>query len=153
MGFDKFLDLLEKKQLYLPQVCQFEVDDKFEGKYTRLVYELAEGISIEGQGAQGGENWTFKKNDFYRKLTYIHCWTLVSDDACDESVALWKLYGKQDNSVAIETTVQHLRDELIKNRFVGTVNVEGARLPVDALLSLTGVSVRTEVSHFHAALS
>lgn len=52
-----------------------------------------------------------------RQWTYINCWHMNEY----ESAAMWKLYAKGDEAVAIQTTYKNVIDSLPDNVFVGLV--------------------------------
>lgn len=100
MSFEKFMDILFRKTIYIPRADRFE--DRFEGSYSKLIYEISKGITI-GSSNQG----ILQNTTTLLESSFVSCWTL-----CEfENMALWKLYGG-NNSIAIETTVGQLADEL-----------------------------------------
>jgi len=95
----KFIDLLKNQSLYLCRADLFQ--DKFEGSFTP---------SLRGaiDEAYKTNNIDFNYEKFKRELregVYVNCWSLGVHD----NMALWKLYGKSDASVAVTTTVSRLR--------------------------------------------
>jgi hypothetical protein len=99
------MDLIQCDRIY---VCRADIlEDKYEGHYTRQIYDIARGISIIQKG-NADNTEIIKKREKWRKMTYINCWTR----SCSDNVALWKIYGGTKNSVAIETTEECLEREL-----------------------------------------
>ena len=105
MSFDKLMDLIQFDRIYLSRADILE--DKFEGHYTRLIYDIAQGVSIISNGVADNTG-ILKTREKWRKMTYINCWTRSFSD----NIALWKIYGGTKNSVAIETTEECLEQEL-----------------------------------------
>lgn len=112
MSFEKFMDLIQFDRIYL---CRADIlEDKFEGHFTRLIYDVAQGISIISNGVADNTG-IIKTREKWRKMTYVNCWTQSSSD----NMALWKIYGGTKNSVAIETTAECLEQELRKGSMDG----------------------------------
>jgi hypothetical protein len=105
MSFEKLMDLIQFDRIYL---CRADIlEDKFEGHYTRLIYDIAQSMSVASNGVS--DNTGIRKaREKWRKMTYINCWTR----SCSDNIALWKIYGGTKNSVAIETTKECLEQEL-----------------------------------------
>jgi len=101
---NKFLSLIEKKELYLARADSFP--DIFEGEYISQVYEFCRSLfsPIEGESQNPIEN--LRENvERCKGNTFISCWSL--DEF--ESDALWKLYGNGNGSIAIKTTVKKFK--------------------------------------------
>jgi hypothetical protein len=108
MDLAKFIDLLESESLYLCRADKFS--DKFEGSFTQSVKELIET-------AYKDNNIQYTYNEFKNKLrerVYINCW----HKSIDDSMAMWGLYGKQTNALAITTTVGRLNNEIINSDYI-----------------------------------
>ena len=101
------MDLLENSSIFLTRADKFE--DKFEGSFTRSIKKLIE-MSYE----ENNVDFTYDQfKSGLRKGVFINCWHLGTN----ESMAMWKLYGKSSNAVAITTTVGKLANELeVHNR-------------------------------------
>lgn len=104
MDFSKFLYLINRKELYFSRADCF--DDKFEGYYTRLLYEISKGISIEANGESSNKG-LYEYTKTIRESAYVSCWMRSQH----ESMAHWEIYGGK-NSVAILTTVGKLKAQL-----------------------------------------
>lgn len=100
----KFVDLLRTKKLYFRRSDLLE--DKFEGSFTPKLDAAIREAYTTSANTEAYE--TFRKS--FRRCTYINCWT----QSLDDNMALWKLYGQSNNSVAITTTVHKLENELAK---------------------------------------
>jgi hypothetical protein len=98
LDLPKLIDLLRTGELFLGQASRFE--DRLEGT-------LPEGIrrsirNTEGLVAQHGDPTEWERKN--RERTYLGCWSLGAKD----NMALWKLYGRTNESVAITTTVESM---------------------------------------------
>ena len=113
LDLPKFIDLLRTQSLYLRRADLFQ--DKFEGSFTpSLKAAIEEAYNIHKTDFSYEK---FKKE--LREGVYVNCWSLGVND----NMALWELYGKSDASVAITTTVGHLRKELATSSLPGTTSV------------------------------
>lgn len=111
MSLSKFLQLLQGKALYLARADQFE--DPFEGtkSYQDIKAEKESILNIEGVDKDAVEvlfsdrinKWT---RDSLQKQAYISCWYRNES----ESEAMWKLYGLNNEGIAIRTTYAKLKD-------------------------------------------
>lgn len=100
----KFLDFIHGKTLFFARGDGFE--DKFEGAFTQSVEHAI-------QQAYDANNINFTCAEFGKKLrerVFVNCWHASQDD----SMAMWKLYGGSNCSVAITTTVGQLRETLAR---------------------------------------
>lgn len=84
------IDLLQSKKLHFTRADLFE--DKFEGNTAKEIYR-----EVLGQ-----EKYDLKESDFEmnHRSNYVSCW----HKAISESVAMWRLYGRDNSAVAIVTT-------------------------------------------------
>lgn len=105
----KFIDLLRTQKLYLRRADL--LDDRYEGSFTPKV---GEAIREAFDASESEMTYEVFKNNF-RRSSYINCWTASLHD----NMALWQIYGKSNNSVAITTTVGRLESELLKNNADG----------------------------------
>lgn len=102
LDMPRFISFLKSSSLYLCRSDLFQ--DKFEGSFTVSVKE-----AIRNAYKKNRMNYTYEKfKKELREGVFINCWSLGADD----NMALWKLYGKTDDSVAITTTVSKLSDAL-----------------------------------------
>src|SRR5215470_12532868 len=114
MDFTKFVAMLEAKALYFARADR--LGDSFEGSYSRAnmigrpeVYK--DKIPEEGL------------REIARIFSWMPKWTFISSWHLNEreSAAMWKLYTRTDESIAIESTFAALRDCLPNNVFLGLV--------------------------------
>lgn len=123
MSFTKFVSLLEKKALFFSR--SDKLGDNFEGSNTQSNMELRkEQIEKDFHGlfpnidiAQA-RSVTVKD---LRQFIFINCWNL-SDY---ESASLWRLYGENNQGIAIQSTFERLKicfsSEAHDSVFIGKV--------------------------------
>jgi hypothetical protein len=104
---EKFFKLLDERALFLPNTDLLP-DDPKEGSYpdaNRIVrdklWEELEVSEEQRQIIEGHSRWN-------KHLTFVSCWHL-SDH---ESNALWKIYGKTEKAIVIQSTFGRLRATL-----------------------------------------
>lgn len=118
MDFTKFVSLLDKGALYFAHPETFE--DPYEGEYTRPTLEqinenalrVLPDVRFEGVDPDAIEPL---RREMYRKTIemrqdnpLINCWCINPG----ESAAMWKLYCKSDEGIAIESTFQKMIEGL-----------------------------------------
>lgn len=99
MDFSKFVDLLDSYCLYFSRLSILRQLDPYEGSLVPFDYryEKGETSKIVKELDEGLSNDTF-----------VNCWCL-SDV---ESAALWKLFSKNDEGIAIKSTVARLQESI-----------------------------------------
>ncbi len=117
MDFTQFVSLASSRSLFFCRADLFK--DPFEGSYAKanvaLRPQVYKEMSIEALGKMFEEIAWFSKR--IREWTYINCWHASEY----ESAAMWDLYAKTSEAVAIETTYQRLIKVLPKNALLGLV--------------------------------
>jgi hypothetical protein len=114
LDMPRFISFLKTSSLYL---CRSDLfSDNFEGSFTLSVKEAISNAYRKNQIEYTYEK--FKKE--LREGVFINCWSLGIDD----NMALWKLYGKTDDCVAITTTVEKLKAALDKFRGLGQLSLK-----------------------------
>ena len=111
MDFTKFVSLINSRQLYFTRSDKF--DDPFEGSLPRMNVEDRQSF-FNSDESQGDPNIIGR---FRKKLTEyiaINCWHMNEY----ESAAMWKLYLKSDEGIAIQSTYSRLRQSLIDNEAI-----------------------------------
>ena len=106
MDFAKFIRLIHNKKLHFPRADCF--DDKYEGYYTKQLYEMSKNSTIEANGKSSSKG-LYELTEIIRKSSYVSCWMKSQH----ESMAHWDIYGEK-NSVAIKTSVGELKKQLNK---------------------------------------
>jgi hypothetical protein len=111
LDFTKFLDLLETKTLFFPRADRFE--DRFEGSYPRMnvvsrpeVF-LERGFSPTVAKELAASMPTLAKA--MRRYTAISCWHMNPF----ESVAMWRLYLKNNEGIAIQPNYSRLVQQFL----------------------------------------
>ena len=107
MDFTKFLNILENKALFFTRADKFE--DPLEGTYSRY------NSSVRGNVYKDQYNFDCslterisaalsQANQQCRPYTCVNCWHINSF----ESEAMWKLYLKSNEGIAIQSSYQRL---------------------------------------------
>ncbi len=95
----KFLDLVHNQSLFFVRGDQFE--DKFEGAFTESIKEAIDSAYFANAIEFTSEEFKTK----LRERVFLNSWHKSPDD----SMAMWRIYGGSDKSLAITTTVEKLR--------------------------------------------
>ena len=117
MDFTKFVSMLEQKALYL---CRADLlGDPFEGSIPRQTLEafreaLAQGQTPNEQVTQMLQSQSEFRRGF-RKEVYLNCWH-ASDV---ESAAMWNLYSKSSEAIAIQSTFGSLFNSIESDEKTG----------------------------------
>jgi hypothetical protein len=93
MDFTKFVSLLDREALFF--VRSDKLLDPYEGFYPKA-----------NDDCFGSANATQKFSEANRKETYINCWHMNDH----ESAAMWKVFLKSDEGIAIQSTFARLRE-------------------------------------------
>jgi len=101
---DKLFHLLESSSLYFCRADYFQEDDVFEGSYPRLEYEYQ-------CKRDDGKETSRRLYEIASKDTFINCWHLSEY----ESLAMWKLYAKDEKGIAIQTNLINFKDSFEKS--------------------------------------
>jgi hypothetical protein len=104
MDFTKYVSLLESQALYFARIDLLE--DRFEGSITPAT--LRARNEFLGQAGEVKLKFLTDKIGELRRFTYVNCWHMNMY----ESLAMWKLYSKSNESVCVQTTYGALRDTL-----------------------------------------
>lgn len=119
MDFTKFVSLINTQKLYFTRADIFK--DPFEGswplKNIELRKKLYTGRTKSGQKMSNDE--VSKMIESYKLHNAINCWHANEY----ESSAMWSLYLKCDEGVAIQTTYNRLKESIIDNEKVFLGNV------------------------------
>jgi len=158
MDFTKFVALLETRALYFTSLQRLSEFDPNEGLYTRANLAYAKSFqalqydAIPQEARQPGTPYADKATfDAYkefpfishnwgkaqRSITYVNCW----HESSYESAAMWKVYLKSDEGIAIQSTVDRLKESISKYQdfevFIGEViyvDFDSFTIPGDNLL-------------------
>lgn len=129
MNVSQFLNLLTTASIWLSRADVLQKSDPFEGRVPiaqrnaeRAYYHhinWADVRDIHGslyftqtQRAQRQIEMSEQMAENQKFHTYINCWNIEPV----ENAAMWKVYGKEHNAVAIKTTLGRLRSALGNNK-------------------------------------
>ena len=108
LEFTKFVSLLDRRALFFARADK--MPDPFEGSYSKANVKLRRGLykdlPKEALDRMLGSVAGFSRK--IRRFTLLNCWH-ISDN---ESAAMWRLYLKSDEGVAIRSTFRRLADSL-----------------------------------------
>lgn len=100
MDITKFLALIESEALYFPRADK--LGDPFEGSYT---------IRALADRNDGGKNYS-KWYENLKTTVLINCWHMNEH----ESEAMWKLYLKSNEGIAVQSTYNRLVESLSRDK-------------------------------------
>ncbi len=110
MNSKKFMDLIQSSHLYLRRIDKFE--DPHEGYITEQFktalsknFEVLEKLDVDTRRQKENE---FRAQALLPMYSYANCWYVDEH----ESDKMWQNYGKEKNSIAIQTTVKKLFDSI-----------------------------------------
>jgi hypothetical protein len=105
LDLSKFLDLLFCRQLFMSRSDKFE--DQYEGTFSEPTFEEIKKIA--------GDNPDFLKSyKSHRKNVVISSWHINEY----ESYAMWQIFTKNNEGLAIQSTIGRLQDALLpENRY------------------------------------
>ena len=105
MDLARLVSLLETKAIWLARADTFR--DKHEGRFPdemRTLMEKAyEGFRVDDPSPVKDAS---DFQDYMLKNTFISCW----HKNIDENMAMWEIYGRDTNAIAVQTTVARVRD-------------------------------------------
>ena len=108
MDFTKFVDLLATESLFFCRSDKF--NDPFEGSVPTKHYERRlEEIKNEFDDFEHEKKMFEKIGQEYKKYVFVNCW----HRNINESAALWKLYLKSNEGIAINSTRHWLSGSLV----------------------------------------
>lgn len=129
MDFTKLVNLISTQSLYFCRSDKFK--DVFEGKVFGLdkKYDFLNNTDYPGEDVKDAilkDAWGYDKavmeySELQRKNTFVNCWHLNEY----ESAAMWDLYLKSNEGIAVQTTFEKLKKSLEvceEGIFVGKVN-------------------------------
>jgi hypothetical protein len=138
MDFTKFFSLIRTGKLYFPSAWQLREQDPFEGSLNAF-HAKYQGVGVVGGGQDktwfaerdvapegwGEKEWKFTNKIMtearreIRKYTYINSWHMSEH----ESFAMWKLYDRSSNGLAVVTNFEKLCASLVYGKpiYVGCV--------------------------------
>ncbi len=122
MDFTQLVSLFDSRHLFFTRADKFE--DPFEGSWPRINV-LARQLIPDNTPVEGRESFAKvmasmgEINKKWPKYNAINCWHMNEH----ESAAMWKLYLKSDEGVAVQSTYHKLRSAITDDEkvFVGVV--------------------------------
>ena len=113
MDLSKFLDLLLSRRLFMARSDKFE--DQYEGTFSEPTFEEMKKLSVDNP-----EFLRYYKS--HREKVVVSSWHINEY----ESYAMWQIFTKTNEGLAICSTVEKLRDalapETATEQFIGEVN-------------------------------
>lgn len=123
LDFTKFVSLIDTSRLFFTRGDKF--DDPFEGSWPQLNVEARKVVPDDIP--EDGRKKYFEAmqiignvNKHWPRFVAINCWHANEY----ESAAMWKLYLKSDEGIAIQSTYAKLKKAIIDDEtvFIGKVN-------------------------------
>lgn len=135
MDFTKYLALLESSALYFTRIDL--LGDPFEGSWSAKSDKALERLFLPGhltnEQIERFRSLYEQNRRLFRKSTFVSCWYMADY----ESAAMWRLYAKTDEAIAIATTYRRLADALPADVLIGMVNYidyDKVMFPIDNIL-------------------
>jgi hypothetical protein len=150
LSLDKLVDLLSTSELFFTPLATFAKTDPFEGYlpsvafdahasiFRRYVHDLelshqqvAEHRNKQGYPLTNAERETLQASledlrstlrrllPAIAKTTLVNCWHASES----ESEAMWRLYAENGKAVAVETTLDALKESIQKRELSGVVHI------------------------------
>jgi hypothetical protein len=117
LDFTKFIALLDSQSLFFSR--SDKLGDPFEGSYPKGSIAIRENSyrnHFKDSDLDKLLNLLRSASDTWRKFVTINCWHMNNH----ESAAMWKLYLKSNDGIAIQSTYQKLKKSIIDERDVFT---------------------------------
>jgi hypothetical protein len=137
IDFTKFVSLLDQRALFFPRVTKLE--DKYEGLYPKMFTDINAEMysSVPSEYREQVLKTFLNESKRIRNFMLVSCWH-INDH---ESAAMWKMYLKSDEGIAIQSTYKRLRDSFKgykeQDVYIGKVNYidyEKEKIPPDSAL-------------------
>jgi len=130
MDVAKVLLFLQSQALWFARQDQFE--DPLEGTYTDAEVEHIRSLDLANPGLPSSISETYFRGPQHMRTTaYVSCWRAGKA----ESMAMWDLYAKGIEAVAVKTTIAKLKEaisESVLRTFLAQVNyVDWSLAPFD----------------------
>jgi len=115
MDFSKYVAMISRRALYFARADK--LGDPFEGSITHLTRSMIEAqLAAEHMTANPGVlSSTFR--EWVRQWIFVNCWHM---NEC-ESAAMWRLYARTTDAVAVQSTYARLAGCLPEYVFLGKV--------------------------------
>lgn len=149
MDFTKFVSMLENSGLFFAR-CH-KLDDPFEGSYARANVAhrraLLDNLPVPAEIRDLWMREQSRSARWFRQWVMVNCWHMNEH----ESAGLWKLYGRTDDAICIQSRFSKLRDSLEDNVHIGIVqyiDYENAEIP-DGNIFYPFLNKRKSFEHEH----
>lgn len=114
MDLSKFVSMLEKSALWLARADTFR--DQHEGRFPdemrRTIEQAYESFGDDDKSpVKDADDF----QDYLLKNTFISCW----HKNFDENMVMWEIYGRDNNALAIQTTVENLKKSIDASSLTG----------------------------------
>lgn len=118
MDFTKFVSLISSSNIFLCRSDLFK--DPYEGSFPKGNINLKDQLfsAIPPEHRENVMKRFYDHAKWSRQWTYISCWHMNQH----ESAAMWDLYAKTEEAIAIETTYDKLMSSLPNDSLLGLVN-------------------------------
>jgi hypothetical protein len=116
MDFTRFVSMLENQGLFLARADR--LGDPFEGSFSRGNVDLRGTLYKDLKDPEILFSQLGNIMRWSRTWTYISCWHMNQQ----ESAAMWQIYAKTNESIAIRSTFQRLHACVAERCFVGIVD-------------------------------
>ncbi len=114
MDFTKYVAMLENKGLYFSRADL--IGDPFEGSFTKVNIQRRKS-TLNGASVEKANEDFFEWLGKLRAYSLLNCWHMNEH----ESAAMWKLYSKSNESIAVRSRFDLLRSTLSANIDIGVV--------------------------------
>jgi hypothetical protein len=108
IDFTQFVYMLEYKALFFPSIAILRGQDPYEGSFYNFIHPKLRPIFQRDSNAENIVNAQNIVKTFDSELcsqSYVNCWHINNG----ESAALWKLYPKSNEGIAIVSTVARFK--------------------------------------------
>lgn len=107
MDLSKFISLIEKNALWLARADTFR--DKREGRFPDDMRKTTEkAFENFGSPHDSPIKDVGDFQEYLQKNTFISCW----HKNFDENMVMWEIYGRDNNALAIQTTVEKIKENV-----------------------------------------
>jgi hypothetical protein len=107
MALSKFIFMAEKNVLWLARADTFK--DKHEGRFPDEMKKIIEQAYKEfDDNDESPVKNADDFQDYLLKNSFISCW----HKNFDENMAMWEIYGRDNNAIAIQTTVKNIKESI-----------------------------------------
>jgi hypothetical protein len=115
MDFTKYVAMLQTGCLFFSRADR--LDDPFEGTLSRRTMDAWLGLLRHHKLPEHLAETPRRFAKAFRKHTFLNCWHLADH----ESAAMWQLYSKTNEAIAVQSTFAKLENVLPDNAHLGVV--------------------------------